>query len=1176
MNLRETAPAPGQDLPVASPFEPALPQIAGASFAWHGLSGSGKGLVIASAARRHGLPMLVVVPDMPGAERLEAEIEFYRRADDEGSVVIFPDLETLPYDVFSPHRDIIADRLAALYRLPGLRRGIVIVPVTTLMSRLPPQRWLDAQGLLIDKGERIDRDALTRRLEEAGYQHVGQVMEHGEYAMRGSLVDIFPTGSRSPFRIDLFDDEVDSLRTFDPESQRSTGSVESIEVLPAREFPLQKEDIRRFKQAWREAFPGDPLRSPIYRGVAEGNPPGGIEYYLPLFFDRTASLFDYLPRQTVCLVDEASLDAAQRYWEEIGERYELRRLDEERPALAPERLFFPPQWLKATLAERIHGHFGSSPSMVGADRRYRFAIGALDGLAPAESPAARKTTTAMCELRRFVDAFRGRVLIVAESAGRRERLLELLGEAGLRPRQVDDWTAFLQDDSAALAITVAPLDASLIVEEPRLAIVAEATIFGEQVMQRRRRRRQSQVDAEAVIRNLTELAIGTPVVHEDHGVGRYLGLKTITTGGMPAEFLQLEYADGDTLYVPVTALHLISRYSGIDPEQAPLHRLGSQRWQKARRKAAERARDVAAELLDIYARRQAREGHAYPPPDEAYAAFAAAFPFEETPDQEEAIRQVLADMSRPTPMDRLVCGDVGFGKTEVAMRAAFQATYGGRQVAVLVPTTLLAQQHYQNFCDRFADLPVRIEVLSRFRSAREQAACLEALAEGQIDIVIGTHKLIQKDVRFKRLGLVIIDEEHRFGVRQKERLRALRSEVDVLALTATPIPRTLNMAVSGIRDLSIIATPPQRRLAVRTFVREWEPGLLREACLREIHRGGQVYFLHNEVRNIERIARELGEIVPEARIRIAHGQMPERELEQIMLDFYHQRFNILLCTTIIESGIDVPNANTIVINRADRLGLAQLYQLRGRVGRSHHQAYAYLIAPPLKRLSRDARKRLEAIESIEDLGAGFTLATYDLEIRGAGEFLGEEQSGQIQEVGLSLYTQLLERAVESIRAGRTPDTEAPFESDSEVELGVPTLIPEDYVADVHQRLVLYKRIASARTQDELDELQVELIDRFGLLPDAVKALFAAASLKLQAMPLGVTRIVCDDDRAILGLSTPPRIDPAGLIAMVQAEPERYRLLGGDRFAFPLATGTDLTGRCRSISSMLDRLSTMRS
>ncbi len=1150
----------------ASLFSPPLPQVAGEGFVWTGLAGASRGLAILSAARHHRLPFLVIVADMPAAERLERELRFFQQ-DDSTPVLIFPDLETLPYDIFSPHQDIIAERLATLYRLPQLRQGIVIVPVTTLMSQLPPQDYLDSHCLLIDKGERIDREQLSRRLEEAGYRHASQVAEHGEYTVRGSIIDIFPAGSQRPYRIDLFDDEVDSLRTFDPDSQRSLTAVDSIRVLPAREFPLKPDNIEHFRRSWRNTFPGDAQRSPVYRGVSDGHPPGGIEYYLPLFHRQTTSLFDYLPPHAVILTDSDSEAAAERYWQDINNRYSLRRQDEERPALEPERLFFSPETIQAMIRSRIFGYLQTQENPQSRGRHYHFAVSEI-------TPAADGSHD-LSSLDRFLATFQGRTLLVAESSGRRERLLTLLGDIQRQPRQIDGWQTFLDSEDTPLAITVADLDKGLLLAEPTLAVITEATLFGEQVMQRRRRkRRQGASDPETVIRNLTELAIGMPVVHEEHGVGRYLGLCTLDTGGMQAEFLQLEYAAGDTLYVPVSSLQLISRYSGLSPEQAPLHRLGSQQWQKARRKAAEKARDVAAELLDIYARRQARAGHAYPPPDEAYATFAAAFPFEETPDQQEAIRQVLADMARPTPMDRLVCGDVGFGKTEVAMRAAFQATYGGRQVAVLVPTTLLAQQHYQNFADRFADLPVRVDVLSRFRTARQQADCLAGIADGQIDIIIGTHKLLQKDVHFKRLGLVIIDEEHRFGVRQKERLKALRSETDILNLTATPIPRTLNMAVSGIRDLSIIATPPLRRLAVKTFVREWQPGLLREACQREIHRGGQIYFLHNEVRNIDRIAAELADIIQEARIRIAHGQMPERELEQIMLDFYHQRFNLLLCTTIIESGIDVPNANTIIINRADQLGLAQLYQLRGRVGRSHHQAYAYLIAPASKSLSRDARKRLEAIESIEDLGAGFTLATYDLEIRGAGEFLGEEQSGQIHEVGLNLYTELLERAVEAIRAGKQPELGMPLNVDSEVKLGAPALIPEDYLADIHQRLVMYKRIASADSEDALYELQVEMIDRFGLLPDPVRALFLAASLKLRATPLGITQISLGETACSLTFASPPKIDPLRLIALVQSQPDRFRLQGSDRIALPMPPETDLAARCEHISGILQQLASL--
>ena len=1145
-----------------SPFDPPLP-APGRVQRWGRLYGSGVGLVVAGAASRHEGATVVLAPDQSTAERLEQSLRFY--VDGELPLLILPDRETLPYDVFSPHQDIVSERLDALRRLPALRRGVIIVPVPTAMVRLPPREYLDAYSLHLAVGERMGIDDMRRQLEHSGYRHVSQVMEHGEYCVRGSLFDLFPMGSDRPYRIDLLDDEIDTIRTFDPETQLSTEQVDTIHLMPAREFPLHQEAIDRFRQGFRREFPGDPQRSPLYRDVSDGLAPPGIEYYLPLFFERTMTLFDYLPRDSLVLALEGIDDAAAQFWAEIAERHEQGRHDYERPLLPPETVFVAPEEIGRGLDACRLARLQAFATGEEREDEIDFALQAPPRLAA--PPASRQP---FGPFREFIDGFDGRALLVVETPGRRETLIELLREAtGSVPPEVGGWSAFAAGRER-LAIAVSGLDEGVLIDEPRLAVIAETQIFGEYVMQRRRRARRRERDADAIIRNLTELAVGAPVVHEEHGVGRYLGLQTLTAGGMTTEFLKLEYAGGDKLYVPVSSLHLISRYAGAAPEQAPLHRLGSGQWQKARSKAAERARDVAAELLDVYARRQARQGRTFPAPDDQYAAFAAGFPFEETPDQLEAIQDVVADLVAERPMDRLVCGDVGFGKTEVAMRAAFVAVQAGAQVAVLVPTTLLAQQHYRNFRDRFADFPVRIEVLSRFRSGREQEKLMEELADGRIDIIISTHKLLHGQVAFKDLGLVIIDEEQRFGVRQKERLKALRAEVDILTLTATPIPRTLNMALAGLRELSIIASPPPRRLAVKTFVREWNRTLLREACLREIHRGGQVYFLHNEVRTIEKVARELEEIIPEARMRIAHGQMPERELEGIMLDFYHQRFNILVCTTIIESGIDIPNANTIVINRADHLGLAQLYQLRGRVGRSHHQAYAYLIAPPRSAMTADAVKRLEAIESIETLGTGFTLATHDLEIRGAGELLGEDQSGQIQEVGFTLYMELLERAVDALKAGREPQLDRPLALDAEIELGAPALIPEDYLPDVHGRLVMYKRIASTADATELRELQVEMIDRFGLLPEPAKNLFRVAELKRVALPMGVRKIELGASEGRLVFGPEPRIDNARLIPLIQGK-GGYRLQGTDRLIFPLTPNADQEQRTRRVIELLEHL-----
>ncbi|VAW72763.1 Transcription-repair coupling factor, partial [hydrothermal vent metagenome] len=999
-----------------------------------------------------------------------------------------------------------------LCRLPTLKRGVLLVPVATLLQRLPPKSFLDQYSLVLDSGDTLDLDAMRKRLETAGYRCVAQVMEHGEFAVRGALLDLFPMGSATPFRIDLFDDEIESIRTFDPETQRSIDKVQQIRLLPAREFPVDEEAIRHFRQSWRDLFEGDPQRALTYRDVSNNVIPGGIEYYLPLFVKETATLFDYLPGDCCLVESEDTHNAIEDFRQEVEQRYESLRHDIERPLLPPGHLYLSEDEMQRALessaritlqrAEALDtdGHTLPQETVPAQAPHLNFATRALPDLqirARTEHPATA--------LQDFIAGFPGRVLICAESAGRRETLQGQLREFGLRAQTLDGWHAFVESNNK-LAITVAPLEqGAWLVSDTPIVLITEARLFGERTLQQQQRRKPKR-DAEAIVRNLTDLHVGAPVVHEDHGVGRYIGLQKLTVGGRESEFLTLEYAGNDKLYVPVASLHLISRYTGSSPDSAPLHRLGSDQWEKARKRAAQRVRDVAAELLDIYARRAARQGYTFPFDADEYRAFASTFPFEETPDQATTIEAVIADMTGPQPMDRVVCGDVGFGKTEVAMRAAFVAAQAGRQVTVLVPTTLLAQQHYQNFADRFADWPIRVDVLSRFRSKKQQDDILRHFANGTLDILIGTHKILQGDVKPKNLGLVIIDEEHRFGVRQKEKLKALRTEVDLLTLTATPIPRTLNMSLSGLRDLSIIATPPAQRLTIKTFITEWNKATIREACLREIKRGGQVYFLHNEVDNIEIIARELRELIPEATLEIGHGQMRERELEQVMLDFYHRRFNILLCTTIIESGIDVPSANTILINRADKLGLAQLHQLRGRVGRSHHRAYAYMIVPPRKAMSADAIKRIEAIESLEDLGSGFTLATHDLEIRGAGELLGDDQSGQIHEIGFSLYTELLERAVTALKAGRQPELDRPLNHGPEVDLHLPALIPDDYLHDVHGRLILYKRIASAANEDELRELQVEMIDRFGLLPEPVKQLFEVTRLKLKAVPLGISKI----------------------------------------------------------------------
>ena len=1106
---------------------------------WGNLPGAALSLAIAEAASSAGRFTLLLTADSQAADRLEQELRFFAP---DLPVLPFPDWETLPYDLFSPHQDIISQRIASLYRLPELSHGILVVPVTTALHRLAPTRFLLGSSLVLDVGQTIDVEQMRLRLEASGYRCVDTVYEHGAFAVRGALIDLFPMGSKLPYRIDLFDDEIETLRTFDPETQRSIDKVDSVRLLPAREFPMQKEEVTRFKARFRERFDVDFRRSAIFQDLASGIIPAGIEYYLPLFFEETSTLFDYLPADTQVFSLPGVEQAAEHFWNDVRGRYEDRRGDLSRPLLPPAELFLPVEDCFARLKQWPRVVVSTEDLDPGVGRE-RFPARALPNLA-----IEAKANQPLAELANFLDQFPGRVLFTAESAGRREVLLELLERLKLRPHTVDGWADFITG-SERLAITIAPLDEGLLLDEPAMALIAESPLFGQRVMQRRRRDKRGETANDAVIKNLTELREGAPVVHIDHGVGRYLGLATLEIDGQAAEFLTLEYAEGAKLYVPVANLHLIARYTGSDDALAPLHRLGSEAWQKAKRKAAEQVRDVAAELLDIYARRAARKGYAFADPSADYATFSAGFPFEETPDQQAAIEAVRADMLAPKPMDRLVCGDVGFGKTEVAMRAAFIAVHSGRQVAVLVPTTLLAQQHYNSFRDRFADWPVRVEVMSRFKSAKEVASAAAELAEGKIDILIGTHKLLQDDVRFKDLGLAIIDEEHRFGVRQKEQLKALRSEVDILTLTATPIPRTLNMAVAGMRDLSIIATPPARRLSVRTFVMEQNKSTVKEALLRELLRGGQVYYLHNDVKTIEKCAAELAELVPEARIGIGHGQMRERELEQVMSDFYHKRFNVLVASTIIETGIDVPSANTIVIERADKFGLAQLHQLRGRVGRSHHQAYAYLLTPTRQKVSADAEKRLEAIANTQDLGAGFVLATNDLEIRGAGELLGEGQSGQIQAVGFTLYMEMLERAVKAIRKGTQPNLEQPLGGGPEINLRLPALIPEDYLPDVHARLILYKRIASAADEEGLKDLQVEMIDRFGLLPEPTKNLMRLTSLKLHAEKLGIKKVDAGPNGGKIEFEAETPVDPLTLIKLIQGQPKRYKFEGATQFRF---------------------------
>lgn len=1122
------------------------------------LTGSAVAVETARIAEQHQGLILLIANDMQSALQIQEQIRQFTSL----PVEHLPDWETLPYDSFSPHQDIISSRLSILYQLPNLKQGILILPVNTLMQRVCPHSFLNAHALVMEKGQLFSRDNLVRQLEQAGYRSVQQVMEHGEFASRGALLDLFPMGSNSPYRIDFLDDEIDSLRIFDPDSQRTQQEVNSISLLPAHEFPTGKTSIELFRSQWREKF--DVLREAehIYQQVSKGTLPVGIEYWQPLFFaEPLATLFSYLPAQSLLVNIGDLLNSSHRFWEDTQQRYENRRVDPMRPLLPPQELWLTPEQLFRELKSWPRIQLNTETL---ADKAANTNLGYLP--LPILQPENNQTQP-MEPLRQFLEQYPDKAIIFSvESQGRRERLHDLLNRIKLRPIQVNRIEA-CQAPGHYLMIGAA--EKGFIDSQANRIFICESDLLGERFVRRRQETRRT-INPDILIRNLAELKPNQPVVHLEHGVGRYGGLTTLEAGGVKAEYLILTYAGDAKLYVPVSSLHLISRYAGGAEENAPLHRLGSDTWSRARQKAAEKVRDVAAELLDIYAQRAAKPGFAFKHDRAQYQKFCESFPYEPTEDQSQVINAVLSDMCQPLAMDRLVCGDVGFGKTEVAMRAAFLAVENGKQVAVLVPTTLLAQQHHDNFRDRFANWPIQVEVLSRFRSTKEQNQVLQDARDGKVDILIGTHKLLMRDMKFKDLGLLIVDEEHRFGVRHKERIKSMRADVDILTLTATPIPRTLNMAMSGMRDLSIIATPPARRLAVKTFVHEYDELVVREAILRETLRGGQVYYLYNDVENINKAAERLAELVPEARIAIGHGQMRERDLEKVMNDFHHQRFNVLVCTTIIETGIDIPSANTIIIERADHFGLAQLHQLRGRVGRSHHQAYAWLLTPHPKAMTSDARKRLEAIASLEDLGAGFALATHDLEIRGAGELLGEGQSGQMETIGFTLYMELLENAVEALKAGKEPSLEDLSRQQSEVELRIPALLPEEYIADVNTRLSLYKRIASANDLSELTDLKVEMIDRFGLLPDASQNLLSIAELRMLASRLGIRKVEAGEKGGYLEFADKNGVDPGYLISLIQKNPQKWKLDGPTKLRFNLDL-SERPARLAWISELLNKM-----
>ncbi|MEO1957692.1 MAG: transcription-repair coupling factor [Methylophilaceae bacterium] len=1078
-------------------------------------------------------PLVVITSSAFEAQRLMEEMPFFAPG---LSLHLLPDWETLPYDVFSPHPDLISERLATLYQISQNNFDVVIVPITTALLKMPPVAYLAGHTFMLKKGRNLDLEALRNQCAQAGYHHVSQVISPGEFSVRGGLVDLFPMGGVLPYRIDLFDDEIETIRTFDVDTQRSLYSVPEIRLLPAREFPLDKASTDLFRSQFREQFVGDPQRAKIYKDVSKGIVTGGIEWYLPLFFERTSTIFDYLPKQAV-LCSHGDLDkATQTFWYEANTRYKLLAYDAERPVLPPELLL--------TRAEDFFIKLKEFPVVnVLLDKK---------PAAKSKFPALevdRRAEEPLLKLKAYIKKAKIRILITAESLGRRETMSQLFVEQELNFPACETWAEFEASD-APVMIGVSTLHGGFVGD---VAVITEAELYATTVRQQRRRVKEKARNTEGILRDLSELRMNDPVVHEQHGVGRYRGLQNIDFGEGETEFLLLEYQGDDKLYIPVSQLFLISRYSGGPPESAPLHSLGSGKWDKAKKRALKQIRDTAAELLNLYAQRASRKGHVFKLSLKDYGAFCEGFPFEETPDQLSAIEAVIGDMQSGRPMDRLVCGDVGFGKTEVALRAAFVAVMDGRQVSVLVPTTLLAEQHYQNFCDRFADWPIKIAEISRFRSKKEQTEALQGLADGKIDIIIGTHRLIQKDVRFKNLGLAILDEEHRFGVRQKEQMKAMRAEVDVLTLTATPIPRTLSMAMEGLREFSVISTPPQKRLSIKTFHTDYSDGIIREAVMREFKRGGQVYFLHNEVDTIFVQKEKLEKILPEVRVAIAHGQLRERELEHVMRDFYHQRTNLLLCTTIIETGIDIPTANTIIVNRADRFGLAQLHQLRGRVGRSHHQAYAYLLTDADRKITTQAQKRLDAIQLMEDLGAGFHLAMHDLEIRGAGELLGDGQSGEMQAIGFNMYSDMLNHAVKQLKAGTEPDLDAPLGVTTEINLHTPALLPGDYCHDVHERLVIYKRLANCNDEEALDMMQEELIDRFGLLPSAGEALIGCHRLRIAAKPLGIVKVDASDVAIQLQFNPKADIDPLKLINLLQRD-KRCRMNGPEKLRISVELG----------------------
>ncbi len=1138
-------------------FDPTLPENTSMKTYWDGIAGCAKSVGVCHAANAADAPIVLICESNEKVEHFLRELTYFSEGFDRLPVFALPDWETLPYDNFSPHQDITSERLRTLYNLPKLTRGILVISMPSLMHKLPPREYIVSNSLDLVVGQQLELDQVKGDLVESGYKSVNTVLDHGEFAIRGSILDIYPMGSTLPYRIDLFDNEIETLRTFDPETQRSISKVKEIKLLPAKEFPLDEDSIRNFRTNFHEFFDVDPRQCPIYQDVSNGIASPGLEYYLSLFFESLDTVFEFLPSNSVMIKAGDVYSSGSNFWQDVHNRYSDKQIDRFKPIVNPREVFVEPDILMSKLKHYRQIEFKQHKNA------QNYNVTELP-----ESLSLDTKNDRLTNLADFTSEFQGKIIFCAETEGRQEVVIELLERSNIYPDKTMSIHEFLKEASK-IGITTAPLDQGMLARNENLAVITESQLFGKRITQRRMRRKASE-NVELILKNLAELKVDDAVVHFEHGVGRYRGLETITTDDQATEFLVLEYAKATKLFIPVTSLHLISRYSGGEQESVILDTLGNESWRKSKRKAAEKIHDVATELLEVYAKREARSGFKYKLDQAEYSKFSSAFTFEETPDQANAIESVITDMQSDRPMDRLICGDVGFGKTEVAMRAAFVAVKNSKQIVILVPTTLLAQQHYESFRDRFSGWPIIVEQVSRFKSASEQKDILKRAEKGCIDILIGTHKLLHTEIKYKNLGLIIVDEEHRFGVRQKEKLKAMRTDADILTLTATPIPRTLNMALSEIRDLSLIVTPPARRLSVKTFVREYQESIIREALTRELLRGGQVFYLHNEVKTIVQASEKIESLIPEARVCVAHGQMPERALEKIMADFYHKKYNILVCTTIIETGIDIPSANTIVINRADKFGLAQLHQLRGRVGRSHHQAYAYLLMPNQTKLSTDAYKRIEAIQAATTLGAGFTLASHDLEIRGAGELLGDEQSGHIQKIGFSLYFEMLEDAIKAIKSGKIPANESDSKSRTEINLRIPALIPEDYLPDVHSRLIMYKRISSASDTEALDELQIEMIDRFGMLPPPLKRLFLITTLKQKAELFGIKKIESGSRSGNIQFSQSTNVDPECIINLVQKCPKLYKLVDAHRLSFSFSSD-DPDSQLKFVSDILEKL-----